>query len=163
MNDLVVEKTKTQDVNDQLDETFELFSTHWSFPSIICSDTTNKSHIDCKKITSRKIQVDVKKIQQVGIEGMQEHMRITQLAPIIILFGKEFNKESINSPGSQEMRRLVYSHWVKRRNMSNKLHSIFYRHPIIANAISFSELWTGKASLRSTLVLKQDKSTQFEY
>ena len=28
MNDLVVEKTKTQDVNDQLDETFELFSTH---------------------------------------------------------------------------------------------------------------------------------------
>ena len=29
MADLVVEKTKTQDVNDQLDETFELFSTHW--------------------------------------------------------------------------------------------------------------------------------------
>merc|ERR1712150_305828 len=28
MADLVVEKTKTQDVNDQLDETFELFSTH---------------------------------------------------------------------------------------------------------------------------------------
>ena len=28
MNDLVVEKMKTQDVNDQLDETFELFSTH---------------------------------------------------------------------------------------------------------------------------------------
>ena len=55
------------------------------------------------------IHLDVKKIQQVGIEGMQEHMRITQLAPIIILFGKEFNKESINSPGSQEMRRLVYS------------------------------------------------------
>ena len=28
MSDLVVEKTKTQDVNDQLDETFELFSSH---------------------------------------------------------------------------------------------------------------------------------------
>ena len=28
MNDLVAEKMKTQDVNDQLDETFELFSTH---------------------------------------------------------------------------------------------------------------------------------------
>merc|ERR1712062_486583 len=28
MSDLVVEKMKTQDVNDQLDETFELFSTH---------------------------------------------------------------------------------------------------------------------------------------
>ena len=55
------------------------------------------------------IHLDVKKIQQVGIEGMQEHMCITQLAPIIILFGKEFNKESINSPGRQEMRRLVYS------------------------------------------------------
>ena len=28
MNDLVVEKTKTQNVNDELDQTFELFSTH---------------------------------------------------------------------------------------------------------------------------------------
>ena len=28
MNDLVVEKTKTQTVNEELDQTFELFSTH---------------------------------------------------------------------------------------------------------------------------------------
>ena len=28
MNDLVLEKTKTQTVNEELDQTFELFSTH---------------------------------------------------------------------------------------------------------------------------------------